>query len=274
MPDPAELTAIRGPLDAASIRQELRRRSSRWPQPQILSTVKSTNAELIAAARRGAIEGLVVAAEEQTSGRGRLDRSWTSPRGAGLTLSVLLRPAPPMATWGWLPIAAGVALLTAVRALSDVDVALKWPNDLLLGPDRAKAAGILAESADGAVAVGLGLNVSTTADELPSGATSLLAHGALVSREALLVELITSLESWYAAWSDANGDADDSGLRAGYERCCDTLGQEVTLQFPAGEVLRGTAEGIDSSGGLQVRTADGTRTTVVAGDVVHVRAGV
>jgi BirA family biotin operon repressor/biotin-[acetyl-CoA-carboxylase] ligase len=273
VPDPADLTAIRGPLDAASIRQELRRRSSRWPQPQILSTVKSTNAEVIAAARRGAIEGLVVAAEEQTSGRGRLDRSWTSPRGAGLTLSVLLRPAPPVVTWGWLPIAAGMALLTAVRALSDVDVALKWPNDLLLGPDRAKAAGILAESADSAVAVGLGLNVSTTAQEMPNGATSLLAQGVLVSRETLLIELMTSLESWYAAWVDADGDADHCGLKAGYERCCDTLGRAVTVHLPANEVLRGTAEGIDSSGGLQVRTADGTRSTVVAGDVVHVRAG-
>ncbi len=214
----------------------------------------------------------MVVAEEQTSGRGRLDRTWTSPRGAGLTLSVLLRPAPPMATWGWLPIVAGLALLSAVRALSDVDVALKWPNDLLLGPDRIKAAGILAESDNGAVAVGLGLNVSTTAQELPPGATSLLVQGVLVSREALLVELLTSLESCYAAWVDAGGDADDGGLRAAYERCCDTLGRTVTVHLPAGEVLRGTAEGIDSSGGLRVRTTDRGLTTVVAGDVVHVRA--
>ncbi len=226
---------------------------------------------MIAAARQGAAEGLVVVAEEQTSGRGRLDRSWTSPRGAGLTLSVLLRPAPPMATWGWLPIAAGLALLTAVRELSDVDVVLKWPNDLLLGLGRAKAAGILAESDDGAVAIGIGLNVSTTTDELPTGATSLLAHGALVSRETLLVELVTSLESWYTAWADADGDAEASGLRAAYEPCCTTLGRAVRVHLPAGDVLRGTAEGIDPSGGLQIRTEDRALTTVVAADVVHVR---
>ncbi|MBA3279887.1 MAG: biotin--[acetyl-CoA-carboxylase] ligase [Geodermatophilaceae bacterium] len=271
MPDPAELTAIRGPLDVALVQGELRRRTSGWPQPQILSTVESTNAEVIAAAHQGAAEGLIVVAEEQTSGRGRFDRSWTSPRGAGLTLSVLLRPAPPMATWGWLPIAAGVALLTVVRELSDVDVILKWPNDLLLGPDRGKAAGILAESDAGAVAIGIGLNVSTTTDELPTGGTSLLAHGALVSREALLVELVTSLEFWYTAWADAAGDAEGSGLRAAYIPCCATLGRAVTVHLPAGDVLRGTAEGIDFSGGLQVRTEDGVLTTVVAADVVHVR---
>ncbi|MDQ4037588.1 MAG: biotin--[acetyl-CoA-carboxylase] ligase [Actinomycetota bacterium] len=273
MPDRAELTAVRRPLDAEAVSRKLVDRGSAWPAPETVSTVESTNAAVADAARKGAPEGLVLVAEEQTSGRGRLDRSWSSPAGAGLTLSVLLRPAPPSGTWGWLPILAGLALLDAVRTLSDVDATLKWPNDLLLGPAQAKGAGILAESGDGAVVVGIGLNVSTTADELPLGATSLLLEGAVLSRELLLVELILALESRYIAWTRAGGDAEASALQRDYRKACATLRRAVVVQLPSGGELRGTAEAIEPSGGLQVRTVDGTLTTVVAADVVHVRAG-
>lgn len=233
--------------------------------------MESTNAEVAALARDGAPEGLVLVAEEQTSGRGRLDRSWVSPRGAGLTLSVLLRPSSPTLTWSWLPIVTGLALLTAVRRLTEVDAALKWPNDLLLGPSQAKAAGILAESGPGWVVTGVGLNVSTTVDELPPGATSLHAEGAPVTRAALLVELVLALETNYALWTEANGDADGSGLLADYLDSCATLSRAVTVQLPDGRALRGVAEGIDPGGGLTVRTEDGSLTNVVAADVVHVR---
>lgn len=273
MPDPAELSALRGPLDADAVGRELRSRGSLWPPPRILGTVESTNAEVASAGREGAPEGIVLVAEEQTSGRGRLDRGWSSPRGAGLTLSVLLRPAPPPNAWGWLPILAGLAALDAVRTVSDVAVALKWPNDLLLGTDQSKAAGILAESGDGAVVIGIGLNVSTAADELPIGATSLRMEGADVPRERLLVEVVLALQSRYLAWTDAGGDAESSDLLGDYRRRCATLGRDVTVHLPRGDALRGIAEGIDPSGGLQVRTPEGTLTTVVAADVVHVRPG-
>lgn len=250
---------------------ELALRGSRWPAPEFRSTVESTNAEVVAVARAGAAEGFVLVAGEQSAGRGRLDRHWISPRDAGLTLSVLLRPVPPASTWGWLPIVAGLALLTAVRARCDVDATLKWPNDLLLGPEQAKAAGILAESVDGAVVLGIGVNVTTRPDELPDGATSLLAQRALVPRESLLAELVCALESRYAAWTAAGGDAEASGAMADYRRNCATLGREVTVHLPQGKTLSGTAAGIDPSGGLTVRTADGSLSTVVAADVVHVR---
>lgn len=237
----------------------------------MVSVVESTNAAVAAAGRTGASEGLVLVAEEQTCGRGRLDRSWVSPAGAGLTMSVLLRPVPTMKAWGWLPLAAGLALVNAVRALSETEVALKWPNDLLLGTAQAKAAGILAESGDGAVVLGVGVNVSTTSDELPPGATSLLIEGALVSRGALLVELVSSLSSLYAAWTQAHGDAGTSGLLAAYQDSCATLGRLVEVRLPQGQALYGTAEGVGPSGGLRVRAADGRLTTVVAADVVHVR---
>ncbi|MGI8627134.1 MAG: biotin--[acetyl-CoA-carboxylase] ligase, partial [Geodermatophilaceae bacterium] len=222
MPEPAELSAVRGRLDARAVREELRRRGSGWPAAGFASTVESTNFQVADAARKGEPEGFVLVAEEQTSGRGRLDRSWSSPRGAGLTLSVLLRPAPPRGTWGWLPILAGLATLDAVRTLSDVDAALKWPNDLLLGPGQAKAAGILAVSGDRAVVLGVGLNVSTTAEELPLGATSLLLEGAVLSREQLLVELVLALESRYVAWTGAAGDAEASAVLSDYRAACAT----------------------------------------------------
>jgi len=253
------------------VHQELGRRGAGWPAPRVVASVESTNAEVATLAAQGVREGFVLVAEQQTSGRGRLDRAWVSPRGAGLTLSVLLRPAPPRSTWGWLPILAGLAMLDAVAKRSQLEANLKWPNDLLLGSGQAKAGGILAEAGDGAVVVGVGVNVSTTAAELPPGATSLLIEGALVSREALLVEVVLALESRYAGWTAARGDAAASGVLAAYSSRCATLGRGVTVQMPHGDALVGIAEAIDPSGGLQVRAGDGTVTTVVAGDVVHVR---
>lgn len=234
----------------------------------------STNAEVAAAARAGAAEGLVLAADLQTLGRGRLDRKWSSPQGAGLTLSVLLRPVPPAGTWGWLPLMAGTALLGALRALSDLAISLKWPNDLLLGTGELKAAGILAESASGTVVIGIGVNVSTTDEELPQGATSLLIEGvavSAVSRAALLIELILAIEAGYTAWAAANGDAVRCGLFAAYRNSCATLGRRVNVQLPHGASLSGTAEAVEPSGGLQVRLDDGSLNTVVAADVVHLR---
>lgn len=271
MPDPADLPATRGPLDVDGVGRELRRRGCAWPPPVAVETVASTNAEVATAARAGAEEGFLIVAEEQRSGRGRLDRSWSSPRGAGLTFSVLLRPMPPPGTWGWLPLIGGLALLTAVRQVGGVEAALKWPNDLLLGPDQAKAAGILAESGEGAVVLGMGMNVSTAAGELPDGATSLLAQGCRVSRERLLVELVLTLENLCDRWTDADGDAHRSGVLAAYRGGCTTLGRAVTVHLPQGATRTGIAEGIDFNGGLQVRGPDRSLTTVVAADVVHVR---
>src|SRR5208283_1893563 len=126
----------------------------------------STNADLMARALRGAPEGVVLAAEEQSAGRGRLGRTWVSPPRAALTFSLLVRPAAvPPARRGWLPLLAGVAVATAVTAVTGVQTRLKWPNDVLTG--YAKLAGILAEAAGDAVVVGVGLNVSTEPGELP-----------------------------------------------------------------------------------------------------------
>ncbi|HEY0641510.1 MAG TPA: biotin--[acetyl-CoA-carboxylase] ligase, partial [Pseudonocardiaceae bacterium] len=187
---------------------------------------------------------------------------------SGLSFSVLLRPdGVPMARWGRLPLLAGVALAAAVEREAGVPTALKWPNDLLVR--GRKCAGILAEVADGAVVLGIGLNVTQRPGELPpdAHATSLAAEGARhTDREALLVAVLRELAGYEARWR-AGDDA-----AAEYRARCDTLGRRVRVTLPAGAVLTGEAAGVDDEGRLLVRAADGVTHRVSAGDVIHLRA--
>jgi BirA family biotin operon repressor/biotin-[acetyl-CoA-carboxylase] ligase len=245
-----------------------------WTSLRVVSSTGSTNADLLA---RGGPEGQVLAAEEQTAGRGRGGRTWVSRPGASLTFSVLLRPVTvPPSSRGWLPLLTGVAVAAGVRSASGVAAGLKWPNDVLVG-DR-KLAGILAEqSTDGdTVVVGVGLNVATEERELPVSptglpATSLLVEGADVGREAVLAEILRSLERWYLAFT-ADPDPVGSGLLAECRSACTTLGRQVRVELPAGRVLAGVAEDVDPSGRLLVRPVGAAFATAVsAGDVIHVR---
>jgi BirA family biotin operon repressor/biotin-[acetyl-CoA-carboxylase] ligase len=254
----------------------------------VVDQTGSTNADLLTAARSGAATGTVLVAEEQTAGRGRLDRSWQSEPGASLTFSVLLRPAGvPAASLGWLPLLAGVAMVSALRAQTGLEISLKWPNDVLAGAAGArvaagasaavgggKLAGILAEHAGDAVVIGIGLNVSATESELPAGpATSLsLAGAADPDRQAILVALLTELEHWYLRWSGGPrpGDAEACGLRASYLQCCATIGRDVRVEMPGGKMLTGRAADVDGVGRLLVTADDGVH-AISAGDVVHVR---
>ena len=248
--------------------------SGLWTSVRVVASTGSTNADLLA---RGGPEGQVLVAEEQTAGRGRAGRTWVSQPGASLTFSVLLRPAsvPPSAR-GWLPLLTGVAVAAGVRSASGVAASLKWPNDVLVR-DR-KLAGILAEqSADGdAVVIGVGLNVATSEKALPVSpaglpATSLLVEGADVGREALLAEILRSLEHWYLVFS-ADPDPVGSGLLAEYRAACATLGRQVRVELPGDRVLAGLAEDVDPGGRLLVRPADAASATPVsAGDVIHLR---
>ncbi len=273
----------RPPLSAAALRRALVVPDGLWTELVVKPETDSTNADAAAAARDGAAEGLVVVAERQSAGRGRLGRQWQSPPRAGLAVSVLLRPAEvPPSRYGWLPLLAGVALAETVRRLGELDAVLKWPNDLLI--DDRKCAGILAESAGDAVVLGIGLNVSLREAELPwvsatSGAqqgsfaaTSLLLAGAACTdRDPLLRALLRTLADRYRHWRATAGDPDRSGLRDGYRLHCATLGRTVRVALPGGTDLTGTASDVDSAGRLVVTGTDGTSTPVAAGDVVHVR---
>ncbi|HEY9416049.1 MAG TPA: biotin--[acetyl-CoA-carboxylase] ligase [Pseudonocardia sp.] len=263
------------PLDGAALRAAL---AGRVGQLDVVAVTGSTNADLLAAARTGAGDRTVLVAERQDRGRGRLDRQWLSAPGSGLTFSVLFRPERvPAGRLGWLPLLTGLSVVRAIGDLCDVEVALKWPNDVLLGPEQAKGAGILAEAeprAPGglAVVVGIGINVGAQADELPEGGTSLVAQGAGVGRSELLLRVLRRLLTDEADWRDAAGDPDATGLREGYRAACATLGREVRVSLPAGAGLVGHALDLDVDGRLMVREAAGTVRTVAAGDIVHLRA--
>jgi BirA family transcriptional regulator, biotin operon repressor / biotin---[acetyl-CoA-carboxylase] ligase len=248
-----------------------------WRRIEVRTETGSTNADAIEAAHRDEPEGLVIVAEQQRAGRGRRDRQWVSPPRAGLTLSVLLRPGPavPQRTWGWLPLLAGVALQEAVAQRAEVDATLKWPNDLLI--DDAKCAGILAEVAGDAVVVGIGLNVTTRADELPPATTGLpatslrLAGARNTDRDPLLRALLRGVAQWYDGWREAGGDAEMCGLLGAYRKACATIGRAVTVHLPTGDTLVGTVSSVDRDGQLMIRTDDGAESRVSAGDVLHVR---
>ena len=274
-------------LDVTEITNALVRPGGLWREVRVVGETGSTNADLLAQAGAGVAEGLVLVAEAQTAARGRLSRQWTSPPRAALTFSVLLRPrGVPPALLGWVPLLAGVAAASAVRAATGVEAALKWPNDVIAG--GGKLGGILAERSGPAVVVGIGINVWQDRAGLPGdAATSLLleapAAGAARGgdgsaaevpglRERLLADLLAALSHWYLAWRDQGspGDADACGLRREYARRCATIGREVVVTMPGAEAISGTAAGVDWAGRLEVRTEHG-RVSVTAGDVVHVR---
>ncbi len=275
-------TPTRRPLDAAALRRAVVRPGGLWRDVEVVESTGSTNADLLARALRGEPEGTVLAAEEQRAGRGRMGRTWTAPPRAALTFSLLVRPAVPPARRGWLPLLTGVAVAEAITAVTDVPATLKWPNDVLADlahPAPGKLVGILAEAAGDAVVVGIGLNVSTEAAELPARgpgalpATSLRVAGArpgALDREPLLTAILAAFERRYLSWCQAGGDPEESGLRTEYVRRSGTIGRQVRAELPGGQALSGPAVGVDADGRLLVRSSSGT-VPVAAADVVHLR---
>ncbi|MFC5380235.1 biotin--[acetyl-CoA-carboxylase] ligase [Aquipuribacter nitratireducens] len=257
-----------------------------WPV-QVVGATGSTNADLVAAVRRGEGGPRVLAARRQDAGRGRLDRGWSSPDGASVAVSWLWRPARPQRDRTWLPMVVGLGVVDAVRALGLRSVALKWPNDVVVpaGPRSdgeqgattglRKLAGVLVEVAtapDGTahVVAGVGLNVGQQSDDLPvPSATSLLLAtgrdpGFDAALDALVVHVGRRLDDW------GSGAARDAALREDYRTACTTPGRVVHVRTPGGSV-DGTAEDVDDDGCLVVVTDDGTRHRLSAGDVEHVR---
>ncbi|WP_341945782.1 biotin--[acetyl-CoA-carboxylase] ligase [Microbacterium sp. LWH11-1.2] len=239
---------------------------------EVLPRTGSTNADL--RERADDVEGWphlsALITRNQTAGRGRLDRTWVAPDGAALAISVLLRTLPDdPAARGWIPLAAGLAMTEAVAAqLPGRDVAVKWPNDVLV--DGRKICGILAEATTDAVIVGSGVNTAMTAEQLPvPTATSFAVLGVEVDEDRLLADYLRALSSTLAALAAAD-DAVASGLHAAVTARCATLGLVVRVSLPGGVLLEGRATALDPQGRLLV-SADGSAHAVSAGDVVHVR---
>lgn len=236
-----------------------------WRIHRIEST-GSTNVDVATVAGAGEPEGYVQVADQQTEGKGRLGRSWESPPGSSLSVSVLLRPVDvPAGQWPWLPLLVGVAVVAAVRDAAGLEARLKWPNDVLL--DDAKLAGILVEridTPDGPAAVaGIGMNITAVPAD---GAASLAGTGA--TRDTVLASLLEHLADWYGRW---RADREGCGLAAAYRDLCGTIGRQVRAELPGGSVLTGEAVDIDASGALVISGTDGAE-IVSAGDVVHLRS--
>ncbi|MDQ3629467.1 MAG: biotin--[acetyl-CoA-carboxylase] ligase [Actinomycetota bacterium] len=263
-------------MDADRISAQVVQPGTPWSRLVVPPSTPSTSADVAAAAREGAPEGLVVATGHQSAGRGRLDRRWVAAPGSSLAVSVLLRPgAVPAGRWPWLPLLTGVAVRAALRGSTGVDADLKWPNDVLAG--GRKLAGILLERVDGpagpAAVVGVGVNVSMTAEQLPvAHATSLFLEGATeLDPERVLVALLLRLGEAYATWREAAGDP-EPWLREAYTDACSSIGVRVRAELPGGGEVTGQAAGIDELGRLVVESAGG-RVVVGAGEVVHLRPG-
>jgi BirA family transcriptional regulator, biotin operon repressor / biotin---[acetyl-CoA-carboxylase] ligase len=260
-----------------------------WREIRVVDETGSTNADVVKLARSGAAAGFVLIAEHQTAARGRLDRSWSAPARSGLTFSVLLRPtdvtpdvmtdlqvglpprasvAVPPARWSLLPLVVGVGVASALRQVAGVDVGLKWPNDLMI--DDRKVGGILAETLDDAVVVGVGLNVTLREAELPvpTAISLALAGATCTDRDTLLRAAVRGIGDEYLAWRRVAGDGEGSVLPR-YRDLCVTLGRAVRVDLGT-DSLEGRAVDVNADGSLVVDTGAGRR-AVTAGDVVHVR---
>jgi BirA family biotin operon repressor/biotin-[acetyl-CoA-carboxylase] ligase len=261
----------RPPLRESALRRAFALTPTLWRDIRVVEETGSTNVDVLAAAAAGAPEGLVVIAERQSAGRGRLGRTWDAPARSSLTFSVLLRPAAvAAANRGWIPLLAGLAVADVLRRVAEVDAHLKWPNDVLVG--ERKVAGILAEMSNDAVVVGIGVNVSVRPEELPvPTATSLaIEDAATTDRDPILRAVLRELARRYVSWRDAGGGPGAGGVRAAYSERCLTVGERVRVSLPAGDEVEGEAVAVDLLGQLVVRTDGGDR-AIGAGDVVHVR---
>jgi BirA family transcriptional regulator, biotin operon repressor / biotin---[acetyl-CoA-carboxylase] ligase len=240
-------------------------------------SLDSTNTYLLAEAKSGAADGVVVLADYQTRGRGRLGRTWEAPPGACLLTSILIRPQLPSADLHLCTAAVALAAAEACQALAGVTPLLKWPNDLVVGPK--KLAGILAEvlvnTEDAevstpsklAVVVGLGLNISWSGPE-GVGGTSLVAEGgAFLEPQALLQAILRAFIPLRTGLDSSEGRL---ALAEQWRASLSTLGQKVRVELP-NETFEGQAVDLTARGELIVLSQSGAK-TVSAGDVVHLRA--
>ena len=245
-------------------------------KPKILryESLPSTNNEVARLAAQGAEEGLAVVADEQTAGRGRMQRTWVSPEGAGLYFSILLRPEIPMDRWPLVTFMAAVAVAEALQESCSLACDIKWPNDLLAG--ERKICGILAEVIDTdshkAIVLGIGINLTSQAfpEELAGRAISVgEATGRRPDREAILKELVQALARWYVVLHDEEGPG--RMLASWASRSSYADGKFVKV-MNGDEAVMGVTRGLEPDGALRLESPTGAITIVRAGDVTSLRA--
>lgn len=288
---------MREPLDPQYVKAALITPANPWQTVDVYPSIDSTNLEAL----RDPLPWRVVVADYQGAGRGRLARQWVAPAGTSIAVSAVVpMPVARNADWGWLPLLTGMAMRAALADLAYLACGLKWPNDVLVqeqddeqeerseaggpadhpgqpgqtSPSRPwlKVSGVLCEMApgDGLVVLGAGANIAQERSELPvETATSLVLCGAgNIRREDVIVRYLAELADLHQTWS--RGGAGLQSLRTAYRSQCLTIGLDVDVHQPNGQVAGGTATGVDDSGRLVV-DAGGSSAAHAAGDVVHVR---
>ena len=244
-------------------------------RPQILhfDSLPSTNLEAAKHAREGAAEGLCIVAGEQTAGRGRRQRQWVSPSGAGLYFSMILRPRLEQDMWPLLTLMAAIAVHDALLAACCLETDIKWPNDIMV--DEKKSCGILAETVDtplgGAVVVGIGIHLTQNAfpPELETIATSVEAATSVRPQLANVLEaLVRELVANYDGLNAADGTAEIIKRWCARSSYCEG---KLILVTDGDDSLVGTTRGLERDGALRVETDDGLIKVLRAGDVSSVR---
>ncbi len=214
--------------------------------------------------------GVLILANEQTNGMGRLNRTWVSPKSVNLYLSLLLRPHQPMRDFPLFSLATALGVVQALRVVTQLEVTAKWPNDIMIG-DK-KIAGILLETGKKAgeepyLVIGIGVNVNYEATDMPEEIAQLasslkIATGHFIDRTHLVNEMLIALVAQYALLDKGESDLMISNL----SQVCSTLGKQVRVTMPD-KIHEGLAESISKEGALVLRLADGSLRTLFAGDV-------
>jgi BirA family biotin operon repressor/biotin-[acetyl-CoA-carboxylase] ligase len=251
--------APRAPLDKKRISQEI----SRYWRVSVVEVTGSTQDDLYQLASSGnLIPKTILASEFQSNGRGRLDRSFEAAPSSALTFSIYIEPKVEKEEWSFLTLLAGLSVHEALHALDPhIEIGIKWPNDLLIG--EKKFVGMIAQATDKGVVLGIGINVGMTTAELPvEGATSLSIAGfSELDRNLILAAVINHFEINLEMWEH------DQSFLSQYRSASLTLGKDVEVTLPGGEILKSRATDISNSGALILE--DGSEVTV--GDVVHLR---
>ncbi len=251
--------APRAPLDRNAISSQI----SQYWRVSVVEVTGSTQDDLVERVEAGvAVAKSVIAAEFQSAGRGRLDRSFVAPQSSALTFSIYIEPKVNREEWSFIPLLAGLSMQEALTALDkSVTVGIKWPNDLLIA--EKKIAGIISQATPRGVVIGIGVNVGMQIDELPvEHATSLaIANFAELDRNKILATFLNFFEVHLQVWELGQT------FTAQYRLASVTLGREVEISLPGDELIKATATGISETGALIL---DSGR-EVFVGDVIHLR---
>ena len=237
--------------------EEINSKVAQYWSVSVMEETTSTQIDLVNSFK----PGRVIAAEFQSSGRGRLDRKFEVPPRKGLMFSFAIEAEK---DFGWIPLITGLAVARAINQYLDSEIVeIKWPNDLLI-EDR-KLAGILSEKVENGVVVGVGINIFQTQEELPITNAISLSMKAKVDRSELLTMILNELGRTFQSFSQ-NIDQSFEKEKNAYREFCVTIGRQVEVTLPNGEILQDMAIGISDDGSLLLKSRE-----ISVGDIVHLR---